>query len=56
MEYFHENTVFIDDSGKKLAAIVPIKTYQKMFDIIDDIEDVKLYEKAKKEDKDDSIS
>jgi hypothetical protein len=39
------NTQFItDDHDKKLAVILPIKDYNKM---LDDLEDIKLYDKAK---------
>ncbi len=41
-------TQFItDDSGNKLAVIMPIKEYQKMLDELDKIEDVKLYDEIK---------
>ena len=39
-----------DDHGKKVAVILPIKDYQKMLEDIEDIEDVRLYDEAKKED------
>ena len=39
-----------DDHGKKVAVILPIKDYQKMIEDIEDIEDVRLYDEAKKED------
>ena len=37
-----------DDHGKKLAVILPIKDYYKMVDDLEELEDIKLYDKAKK--------
>ncbi len=37
-----------DDAGHKLAVILPIKEYNKMIEKLEDFEDVKLYDKAKK--------
>ncbi len=37
-----------DDQGKKLAVILPIKEYQKMVDELEELEDIKLYDAAKK--------
>jgi PHD/YefM family antitoxin component YafN of YafNO toxin-antitoxin module len=43
------NTQFVtDDHGKKLAVILPIKDYQKMIEDLEELEDIKLYDKAKK--------
>lgn len=39
-----------DDSGKKLAVILPIKEYNKMLDELEELEDIKLYDAAKKGD------
>ncbi len=39
-----------DDHGNKVAVILPIKNYQKMIEDLEDIEDVRLYDEAKKED------
>lgn len=42
-------TQFItDDHGKKLAVILPIKDYNKMVDDLEELEDIKLYDAAKK--------
>ena len=44
-------TQFItDDQGNKVAVIVPIKRYQKIIDNLEELEDIKLYDEAKKED------
>ena len=42
-------TQFItDNSGNKLAVILPIKDYNKMIQALEDLEDVKAYDNAKK--------
>jgi hypothetical protein len=37
-----------DDHGNKLAVILPIKEYNKMLDELEELEDIKLYDEAKK--------
>lgn len=39
-----------DKNGKKTAVILKIKEYQKILEELEDIEDVALYDEAKKED------
>jgi hypothetical protein len=42
-------TQFVTDAhGKKLAVILPIKEYNKMVDDLEELEDIKLYDAAKK--------
>ena len=36
------------DNGNKLAVILPIKEYRKMLDDLEELEDIKLYDEAKK--------
>jgi PHD/YefM family antitoxin component YafN of YafNO toxin-antitoxin module len=36
-----------DDSGKKVAVILPLKEYKKMMEDLEMLEDIKLYDKAK---------
>jgi hypothetical protein len=44
-------TQFItDDNGNKLAVILPIKEYQKIIEGLEDLEDIRLYDQAKKND------
>ena len=44
-------TQFItDNSGKKLAVVLPIKDYNKLIEELEDLEDVKAFDEAKKED------
>jgi len=38
----------IDNDGKKTAVILPIKTYDKILDELEDLEDIRLYDEAKK--------
>jgi PHD/YefM family antitoxin component YafN of YafNO toxin-antitoxin module len=41
-------TQFItNDSGKKLAVILPIKEYEQMIEAIEEAEDIKLYDSVK---------
>ena len=43
-------TQFItDDHGKKLAVILPIEAYNKMMEELEELEDIKLYDAAKKD-------
>ena len=39
-----------DNQGKKIAVILPIKEYNKMMEELEDLEDVRLYDEAKKND------
>lgn len=36
-----------DDHGKKIAVILPIKTYNKMLTDLEELEDIKSYDAAK---------
>ena len=41
-------TQFImDDLGKKIAVILPVKDYEKMLEELDELECIKSYDKAK---------
>ncbi|MFN3555751.1 MAG: hypothetical protein ACK4VN_07290 [Bacteroidales bacterium] len=37
-----------DDHGNKLAVILPIREYNKMVEDLEELEDIKLYDEAKK--------
>ncbi len=39
-----------DEHGNKVAVVVPIEEYQKMKKDIEELEDIYLYDQAKKED------
>jgi hypothetical protein len=41
--------VVTDSKGKKVAAIVPWKRYQKMLEDIEELEDIRLYDEVKAE-------
>ena len=42
-------TQFVTDNhGNKLAVILPIKEYNKMMDDLEELEDIKLYDAARK--------
>ncbi len=42
-------TQFVTDNhGNKLAVILPIREYNKMVDDLEELEDIKLYDEAKK--------
>lgn len=43
-----------NDSGKKLAVILPISKYRKMLEELEELDDIKAYDEAKK-DKEPSI-
>ncbi|HLF64005.1 MAG TPA: hypothetical protein VI603_09635 [Saprospiraceae bacterium] len=40
----------VDDNGNKLAVILPMKEYEKMIEELEELEDIKLYDDAVKED------
>ena len=43
------STQFVTDiNGNKLAVILPIKEYNKMVEELEELEDIKLYDAAKK--------
>ena len=39
-----------DKNGNKTAVLLPIKKYNKLIEHLEDLEDVKLYDEAKKND------
>lgn len=39
-----------DNDGKKTMVILPVKEFEDIIEALDDLEDVKLYDQAKKED------
>lgn len=36
-----------DNTGKKVSVILPIKDYQKIMDELEELEDIKAYDRAK---------
>ncbi|MEI7583436.1 hypothetical protein [Runella sp.] len=50
-------TQFItDNSRKKIAVILPITSYEKMMADLEELEDIRLYDKTKQEDKGSRVS
>ena len=45
-----ETQFLTDKKGNRTAVVLPIKEYNKMIEKLEDIEDVRLYHEAKKED------
>jgi hypothetical protein len=42
------NTKYVtDNKGKKVEVIIPIKDYQKIIEELEDLKDVRAYDKAK---------
>ena len=39
-----------DNTGKKISVVLPIKDFKAIMEELEDIEDVNLYDEAKKED------
>jgi hypothetical protein len=37
-----------DDSGKKISVVIPIKEFKAILEDLEEFEDIKLYDKAKK--------
>jgi hypothetical protein len=45
------NTHYITDQrGKKISVVLPIKDYNRMIEELEEIEDIRLYDEAKRED------
>jgi hypothetical protein len=51
-----ETQFLTDDKGKRTAVVMPIEKYNKLMEHLDDLEDVRLYDEAKKEDDGSRIS
>ena len=49
METIHPQYI-TDDSGKKKSVILPLKVFNSMMEALEELQDIKLYDKAKKED------
>lgn len=45
-----EKQFLTDDKGNRTAVLLPIKKYNKLIEKLEDLEDVKLYDEAKKND------
>lgn len=45
-----ETQFLTDEKGNRTAVLLPIKKYNKLIEQLEDLEDVKLYDEAKKND------
>ena len=45
-----ETQFLTDEKGNRTAVVLPIKKYNKMIEALEDLEDVRLYDEAKRED------
>ena len=46
-----DNTQYIiNNKGENISVILPIKNYERILEKLEDLEDILLYDKAKKED------
>jgi len=39
-----------DDKGNKISVIIPMEEYEKILEDLEELEDIRLYDEAKKED------
>jgi hypothetical protein len=44
-----DEQILVDNKGKTVAVQIPISQYKKMLEIIEEMEDIKAYKKAKKQ-------
>jgi hypothetical protein len=45
-----------DNTGKKISAVLPMKEFKTILEELEDMEDVRLYDEAKREDTGERIS
>jgi len=45
-----ETQFLTDEKGNRTAVLLPIKKYNKLIEKLEDLEDVRLYDEAKRED------
>lgn len=43
-----DEQILVDNKGKTVAVQIPINQYKKMLEILEEMEDIKAYKKAKK--------
>ena len=55
MEPIHAQFI-TDKNGKKLSAVISIDQFEKILEELEDIEDIRLYDEAKKSDTGEYIS
>ena len=47
METIHAQFI-TDENGKKISAVIPINQFEKLLEELEDMNDVRLYDQAKK--------
>jgi hypothetical protein len=45
-----ETQFLTDEKGNRTAVVLPIEKYNKLMEYLDDLEDVRLYDEAKRDD------
>lgn len=45
-----ETQFLTDEKGNRIAVLLPIKKYNKLIEKLEDLEDVRLYDEAKRDD------
>lgn len=45
-----ETQFLTDEKGNRTAVVLPIKKYNKLIEKLEDLEDIRLYDEAKKDD------
>lgn len=43
-----DEQIVVDNKGKTIAVQIPVNQYKKMLEVIEEMEDIKAYKKAKK--------
>jgi hypothetical protein len=43
----HSTTFITDSNGKKISAVLPIKQYQQLLEELEELDDIRSYDKAK---------
>ena len=43
---FHENYI-VDNSGHKVAVVLPVKEYKKILNELEELEDIRMYDEVK---------
>jgi PHD/YefM family antitoxin component YafN of YafNO toxin-antitoxin module len=42
-----ETRYIVDENGKRVSVILPVEEYERMVEVLEDLEDVRLYDEAK---------
>lgn len=45
-----ETQFLTDEKGNRIAVVLPIRKYNKLIEKLEDLEDIRLYDEAKRED------